>query len=217
MKAIIIGATGAVGKDLLHKLIGDDRYSEIVALVRREPTISHEKLRAHIVDFESPDTWSHLVTGDVLFATLGTTLKQAGSKEAQWRIDHGYTLDAARAAHDNGVPHVVLVTSAGADHTSSIFYLRMKGAIENDVRALGFPSLTIIRPPSLIRPHTDRLGEKITVPLFRFLNIFGIARGMRPISTASVAAAMANVGAETQEGEQMLETDAILNRAKQAH
>ena len=92
----------------------------------------------------------------------------------------------------------------------------MKGAIEDAVRSIGFAGVTIVRPPSLIRPHTDRLGERVTIFLIRLLNIFGIARSMKPISTVSVAAAMANVAASPYRGVQLLGTQEILAWAEQS-
>ena len=119
MKAIVIGATGAVGKELVRALLDDARYTEVAVFVRRDPGVTHPKLTAHVINFEQPDTWRALVTGDVLFSALGTSLKQAGSKEAQRRIDYDYQYMFAEAAHANGVPHLVLLSSLGADSRTS--------------------------------------------------------------------------------------------------
>lgn len=82
MKGLIIGATGATGKDLLAKLLEDEAFSEIHSFVRKPMSISHPKLHAHVVDFETPEAWADLVRGDVAFSCLGTTLAVAGSKDA---------------------------------------------------------------------------------------------------------------------------------------
>ena len=87
MKALIIGATGATGKDLVTQLLADDTYSEIHSFVRKPMSISHPKLHAHVVDFETPEAWADLVRGDVAFSCLGTTLAVAGSKDAQWQLE----------------------------------------------------------------------------------------------------------------------------------
>ena len=141
MKAIVIGATGAVGKELVRALLNDVRYTEVAVFVRRDPGVTHPKLTAHVINFEQPDTWRALVTGDVLFSALGTSLKQAGSKEAQRRIDYDYQYMFAEAAHANGVPHLVLLSSLGADSRSSIFYLRLKGELDDAVQRLGFDTV----------------------------------------------------------------------------
>lgn len=210
MKAIVIGATGAVGSALVERLLKDDRYSEVAAFVRRETGLSHPKLRAHIIDFDRPEEWRGLVTGDVLFSALGTSLKQAGSKEAQHHIDYDYTLSFARAAKENGVPHFVLVSSLGADDASRFFYMKLKGEIERDVRALAFPALTILRPPSLIRPKTKRPLETVSVKTFLALAALGLARSMKPMHVKAVAEAMASLGAESPSGEQLITAQEIL-------
>ena len=90
MKALIIGGTGATGKDLVSLLLEDDTISEVHSFVRRAPSSAHPKLKSHVVDFEQPDTWAELLRGDIAFSCLGTTLAQAGSEEAQWRVDYDY-------------------------------------------------------------------------------------------------------------------------------
>ena len=87
MKALLIGATGATGHDLTNQLLDDSNYTEVVLFVRRSTGKSHPKLKEYIVDFSKPESFSDIITGDVLFSCLGTTLKTAGSKENQWKID----------------------------------------------------------------------------------------------------------------------------------
>ena len=111
MHAIIIGATGATGKDLLDLLLKDDSFHQIDIFVRRDLDIQHEKLKIHVIDFDKPEQWKHLVKGDVLFSCLGTTLKMAGSKEAQWKIDYNYQYEFAEFARENNVNHYILVSS----------------------------------------------------------------------------------------------------------
>ena len=111
MKALIIGATGATGKDLVQKLIDDTHFSEIHVFGRRALELRNNKVFEHIVDFDQPETWKDLVTGDVAFSCLGTTLKDAGSKEAQRKVDFDYQLNFAKAARENNVEDFVLVSS----------------------------------------------------------------------------------------------------------
>ena len=204
MKAIVIGATGAVGKELVRALLDDARYTEVAVFVRRDPGVTHSKLTAHVINFEQPDTWRALVTGDVLFSALGTSLKQAGSKEAQRRIDYDYQYMFAEAAHANGVPHLVLLSSLGADGRSSIFYLRLKGELDDAVQRPGFDTVHIVRPPILIRPEAKRLGETAVVKILQGLNAVGIAKNLAPMSVDTVARCMMEIGTENHGGVQMI-------------
>lgn len=204
MKAIVIGATGAVGKDLVEELLSRREYEKIITFTRRPLDIKSKKIESCIIDFDRPSDWAHLVKGDVLFSALGTSLKQAGSKEAQYRIDHDYQLSFAKAARENGVPHVVLVSSLGANRSSSIFYLKLKGLIERDVEALQFPQLSILRPPSLIRKHAKRPAETVSVKLFLLANALGLFKTMAPVPTEAVARKMADLGLETKKGVEIL-------------
>lgn len=204
MKAIVIGATGAVGKELVRALLDDARYTEVAVFVRRDPGVTHPKLTAHVINFEQPDTWRAFVTGDVLFSALGTSLKQAGSKEAQRRIDYDYQYMFAEAAHANGVPHLVLLSSLGADSRSSIFYLRLKGELDDAVQRLGFDTVHIVRPPSLIRPEAKRLGETAVVKILQGLNAVGIAKNLAPMSVDTVARCMMEIGTENHGGVQII-------------
>ena len=126
MKALIIGATGATGKDLVTQLLADDTYSEVHCFVRKPLALSHPKLHAHVVNFDTPEVWADLLQGDVAFSCLGTTLAVAGSKEAQWRVDYDYQYAFAQQCKANGVPTFVLVSAAMANAQSKVFYNRMK-------------------------------------------------------------------------------------------
>lgn len=205
MKAVLIGATGAVGKDLLQALLEDARYTEVIAFARRALGVQHEKLREHTIDFDAPATWQELVKGDVLFSTLGTSLKQAGSKEAQRHIDYDYQLTFAKAARANGVKSLVLLSSIGADSKSSIFYLRLKGELDDAIQCLGFDSLSIVRPPSLIRAKSKRFGETASVKFLQAANAIGLAKRLAPMETAVVARSMAALGLDSASGTRIIE------------
>ena len=190
MKGLIIGATGATGKDLLAKLLEDDTYSEVHCFVRKPMSISHPKLHAHVVNFETPKAWVDLLHGDVAFSCLGTTLAVAGNKDAQWRVDYDYQYTFAQQCRTNGVPTFVLVSAAGATAQSKLFYNRMKGALEEAVKKLNFPRLLIFQPSILIRSNSDRSGENFTVKAFKFLNKLGILKRYRPMPTEVLAEKM---------------------------
>ena len=190
MKALIIGATGATGKDLVTQLLEDDTYSEVHCFVRKPLALTHPKLHTLVVDFETPEAWADLVRGDVAFSCLGTTLAVAGSKEAQWRVDYDYQYAFAQQCRANGVPTFVLVSAAGATAQSKLFYNRMKGQLEDAVKALGFSCLLIFQPSILIRSNSDRGIENFTVKAFKFLNKLSILKRYRPMPTEILAQKM---------------------------
>ena len=190
MKAIVIGATGATGKSLLPLLATSSEVESIDCFGRRHPDFTHQKLNSHQIDFSKPDDWREKVQGDVLFACLGTTLKAAGSKEAQWAIDYEANLEFAKAARENGVNTLVLISASGANSASSLFYQRMKGELEQAIIALNFPHLIIFRPPLLIRPNSDRLGEKNSRTDFSRTQPHRHAENQRPLAVEKLAQAM---------------------------
>jgi uncharacterized protein YbjT (DUF2867 family) len=192
--ALVIGATGLVGNELVHQLLADDRFGAVLVFVRRSMGISHSKLQEFIINFDEPQNWSHLVKGDVLFSALGTTLKKAGSKEAQYKIDHDYQYNFAQAAAQNHVPVYVLVSSAMASTSSRIFYTRMKGELERDIQLLPFQAIHIMQPGMLQGNRKEnRPGEKIGLSVIRLLNKIGIALKQKPVPASIVAKAMINV------------------------
>ena len=200
MKALIIGATGATGKDLVTQLLTDDTYSEVHCFVRKPLALSHPKLHAHVVNFDTPEAWTDLLHGDVAFSCLGTTLAVAGSKEAQWRVDYDYQYAFAQQCKANGVPTFVLVSAAGATAQSKLFYNHMKGQLEDAVKALDFPSLLIFQPSVLIRSNSDRSGENFTVKAFKFLNKLGILKRYRPMPTEVLAEKIRKEVAKVSQG-----------------
>lgn len=210
MKALVIGATGAVGKDLVGQLLRDDAFDRVEIFVRREVGIPSAKLITHVVDFDRPETWADRLQGHVLFSCMGTTLKAAGSKEAEWKVDYTYQFNAAKAARENGVPVYVLVSSIGANPKSKVFYTRMKGELDDAVRALGFEGCFILRPPSLIRKGSDRFGEKAGVAVLKALNAIGLLRGLTPMPTEEVAAAMIRLSKCARKGYEVFNSQEIL-------
>lgn len=211
MKTVsVIGATGMVGSALVKLLLADNSFSNIIVFSRRSLPMQHEKLRVHIIDFNKPDTWQHLVQGDVLFSALGTTLKQAGSKEAQYKIDYAYQLDFAKAASLNRVATYVLVSSASANPDSKIFYTRMKGELERDVKTLPFKNITIIQPSLLVGKRNEkRIGEKIGYHILHFFNAIGTFKKYRPIGAETVAKAMINASMKSISGIHIYSLDEI--------
>lgn len=211
MKALIIGATGATGKDLVTQLLADDTYSEVHCFVRKPLTLTHPKLHAHVVDFETPEAWADLLRGDVAFSCLGTTLAAVGSKEAQWRVDYDYQYNFAEHCCNNGVPTFVLVSAAGAKAPSKLFYNRMKGQLEDAIKALGFARLLIFQPSVLVRKGSDRKGEQFGLKMIVFLNKLGLFKRYRPMPTAVLAQKMRKEVAISNKGIHTFTLDEIFH------
>jgi uncharacterized protein YbjT (DUF2867 family) len=192
MKALIIGATGATGKDLVNQLLNDKDFEEVDIFVRKPIDIQNDKLKAHVVNFENPEEWKNLVKGDVVFSCLGTTLKIAGSKEAQRKVDYDYQYQFAKAAKENNVDDYILVSAYGADPKSRIFYSKMKGELEEAVKQLHFNKITIFNPGMLERKDSDRTGEVLGSRIIKFANKIGLLESQKPLPTDILAKAMIN-------------------------
>ncbi|GGH81084.1 uncharacterized protein YbjT (DUF2867 family) [Filimonas zeae] len=199
--AIIIGATGLVGSALLQLLLSDNRFSKVKVLGRSATGVTHEKLEEHQIDFGKPQLWKHHVQGDILFSSLGTTMKQAGGKDAQYRVDYTYQFAVASIAAENKVPVYVLVSSVGADKDAKLFYPRMKGQLDEGVSRIPFTSINIVRPGPLYGPRKQkRTGEGWSIALVKVLNSIGILKKYKPISSTEVAKAMITVAIAAKPG-----------------
>jgi uncharacterized protein YbjT (DUF2867 family) len=205
MKALIIGATGATGKDLVQVLLEDINYSKVLIFVRRSSGIVHPKLQEVITDFDKLEEVSALIKGDVLFSCLGTTLKVAGSKEKQWHIDYEIPLKFAEMAKRNGVSGMVLLSSYGANSKSKVFYSQLKGKLEDAISAITFNQYIIFRPGLLLRKNTDRLVERITAAILYFSNRLGLAKKFRPMPTEVLAEQLAKAPKVLPTGKHIIE------------
>ena len=191
--ALIIGATGLVGSHLLNILLNDTMFEKIKVFTRKPTGKKDNKLEEFIIDFDKMQEWAYHLSGDVLFSALGTTLKKAGSKDAQYKIDFSYQYNVADRAAQNGVNTYVLVSSAGANSRSKVFYSRIKGELEDAAGKLTFKSIRILQPGILDgeRPES-RPVEKLAISVARgLIHIPGLKR-FRPIHADTVAKAMIN-------------------------
>jgi uncharacterized protein YbjT (DUF2867 family) len=160
--AIVLGSTGLVGSNLVSKLIQDNQFSYIKTIVRRPSNITHPKIKEYIVKFDELSPNHAMFKGDVLFSCLGTTIKNAGSKNAQYKVDFTYQYEVAKNAVNNGVQDYVLVSSANANSNSKVFYSRMKGELDSAIQELSFERTIIFRPSVLMGKREEkRIGEEI--------------------------------------------------------
>ena len=190
--ALIIGATGLVGSNCVKQLLDDERYERVKVFTRKTFGLTHPKLEEYIVNFEQIELWKNNIRGDELFSAMGTTIKTAGSKAAQYKVDFTYQYNFAKAASENGVETYLLVSSAGANAHSRNFYLKMKGELDDKVKDLAFQKTYIFRPSILSGDRAEkRLGEAIGIQLMKYLTRFILPiRKYRPIEVETVAKAM---------------------------
>jgi hypothetical protein len=191
LDALVIGATGATGQEIVSQLLEDDSFSSVSIFVRKDLNITHSKLKTYIIDFSKVEDYRELIKGDVLFSCLGTTRRTAGSKEKQYLVDYTYQYEFAKIASDNGVPIYSLVSSTGANENSPIFYPKIKGKLEEAIKKLPFKTIQIFQPPTLIRQkNLMRTGEKIGINIFGFLNSFGMLKSQKPLPVSTLAKVM---------------------------
>jgi uncharacterized protein YbjT (DUF2867 family) len=168
--AIVIGATGLVGSELVNQLLNSSEFSKVKIFVRKSTNKTHTKLEEYIVDFEEIENWKQELSGDTLFSCIGTTLKTVGTKEKQFNIDYNYPLHTIQTAMSQGVNQIVLVSSMGAKAGSYNFYLDMKGKLEEAIKALQPKSLLIFRPSILDGNRIEkRPAEHLAIKMMRFL------------------------------------------------
>jgi uncharacterized protein YbjT (DUF2867 family) len=192
-RAIVAGATGLVGSQLLRLLLEDSRYDQVIALTRKPLAMNHPKLREERVTLDTLATALPNMKADDWFCALGTTRKQAGSQEAFRMVDYEYPLALGRQAAETGAAQFLLISAPGASPSSSIFYSRVKGEVERDLADLGLPKLHIFRPSLLLGQRSEhRRGERFWGVAMKALNplLIGSWRKYRAVQGEAVAAAM---------------------------
>ena len=196
MKVALFGSTGLIGKNVLKLLVRLDQVERVYCPVRSVPAPSETgilegaaKIDFDVVDFEHVDKLREKFAGlDAAICCLGTTIKQAGSKPAQEKIDVRLPLSLAAVAKKAGVRHFLCVSAQGANSHSPFFYNRLKGMLEEGLTMIGFEALTLVRPSLLLGKHKDkRFGEELMQKIFgKHLAI--LPARIRPVFAESVAA-----------------------------
>jgi uncharacterized protein YbjT (DUF2867 family) len=210
--ALLLGATGLVGGNVLDLLLNDPAYGRVVVLGRRPVDRRHPKLEQHVADLGRLDEHAGRFAVDDVFCCLGTTIRAAGSQEAFRRVDHDYVVDSARVAAAAGARRYLLVTAAGADPRSRFFYNRVKGDAEAGVRAQPFQGVVILRPSLILGPRAERrTAEALAQRVAPALNavLIGPLRRYRAIEAGVVARAMVRLAKERPRGVRIVENDEI--------
>ncbi|WP_162341882.1 Rossmann-fold NAD(P)-binding domain-containing protein [Cyclobacterium salsum] len=211
--ALVSGSSGLVGMQLLHQLFQNAAYDWVISFGRRDLALKHPKLVQIKVDFKEMDRVNVIEAiriqnsgGDFqplirsletasaqlsAYCALGTTIKAAGSKEKFYQIDHDFVIGFARMVLRIGASRFFYVSALGADAGSSIYYSKVKGEVENDLKRMDFTYVGIFQPSLLLGERNEnRIGEEVGKILMKGLTFLGILKKYKPIYGHQVAQAM---------------------------
>lgn len=191
--ALLVGASGLVGGELLNCLLIAPEYSKVLILVRKPLGLIHPKLEERVIEFEDLLQHRDCFKVNDVFCCLGTTIKKARSKEAFRKVDVEYPLKIARLAKDMQAEKFLIISSVGANPKSTVFYTRMKGLLEQKLKEIGIKSLHIFRPSLLLGNRKEfRIGESVSAFLTKGISFFfvGWLKKYKPIEAKTVANGM---------------------------
>lgn len=194
-----------MGAECLRQFAESDRFAPVIALTRRPLPSAPPRVATHVADFERLEEAADHFRVSHIVCALGTTIKKAGTQEAFRRVDHDIPLAAARLGLQEGARHFLLVSALGASARSRIFYSRVKGEVEDDIRALPYRSVTIVRPSLLLGERGEfRLGEAVG-------KVFaGLIPGRyRPVHARDVARTLLMAAVEDRPGVRIIESEDI--------
>ena len=214
--AVIIGASGMVGSQVLEQLLKDDDFKLVRSLGRKTLDISHPKLQQEIVNFNNTmDLRQKFGEGDVIFCCVGTTQKKVnGDKEEYRKVDFKIPVNAAKIGIENGFQQYYLVSAIGADLKSSNFYLKIKGETEDAIKVLPFKSIGFFQPSILLGSRNEsRPGEKAMQKLMKFFSrlLIGSFKKYRAIDALDVAKAMIEVSKKEIPGVHWYKYEEMIN------
>jgi len=211
-KAIVAGAGGLVGGELLNILLSSPGYDEVLILVRKELPLKHPKLTQLVIDFSRLHYYSAAIRGNTLFCCLGSTRKKTPDLAEYRKIDHDYPLQLAQIGLANNISQYHLVSAIGADASSLNFYTKMKGETEQDIIKVGLPGLHIYRPSFLAgKRNESRPMENFFSVVMKLVDplLFGSLRKYKSIAAATVANAMYNQSLKNEPGVHIYPSDKI--------
>jgi uncharacterized protein YbjT (DUF2867 family) len=198
--ALVAGSTGLIGGQLVELLLAANYYEKVIALSRKPFELKHSRLVNLVVDFNRLADYSNQLKADDVFCCLGSTMKQAKSKEAFRRIDLEYPVAIAKITKVNGAENFLLVSALGASKNSGLFYNKVKGETEEEIAAVGFKSMHILQPSLLVGPRKEhRSGEEAAKVFYKYLG-FLIPEKYKSIESIKVARAMIAFAKQQQYG-----------------
>jgi uncharacterized protein YbjT (DUF2867 family) len=211
LSVLLAGATGLVGRECLRLLLAEPAVAHIEVVTRRplSPDVRSPKLSTHIIDFDHLNEYDELFGVQAIICAIGTTIRQAGSRTRFRTIDLEYPLDFARLGRRGGCAHFLVVSALGANARSRIFYNRVKGEMEDGLRTLDYPCLTIVRPSLLLGPRAEqRLGEEVAKRVTKWLGPL-VPRPFKPVEAHAVAVTLVRAAREPCSGVRIIESGEI--------
>ncbi|RJE85536.1 oxidoreductase [Paenibacillus sp. 1011MAR3C5] len=217
-RAVIAGATGLVGGELVKLLLSREDYSCVTVLVRRKLPMEHERLEQLVVDYERLEELpGHLFENSDVYCALGTTRKKAGSKEQFERVDYGYPMALGRLAKRNDAARMLIVTAMGSDEASIFFYSKVKGKVEKELQQLQLRRLHIFRPSLILGDRQEhRLGEAAAARLYAMFPFLfgGVKSKYRPITAREIAEGMLSTALTEDASETVIPSHMIAEKAR---
>ncbi len=214
LTALLAGASGLVGGECLKRLVESPEYGRVIVVTRRdlgEPA-RHPKVVQRVIDFDRLGDDRDELRAHHVFCALGTTIRKAGSKARFRRVDYEYPLRLAQIARMNDAHHFSIVSALGASRSSPFFYSRVKGEVEEGLRAMRWPSLAIFRPSVIAGERGEsRPLERVSEHLLRLA-----PATWRPVAASDIAAAMVSVAIESPPDVTIVESRDIAARARLA-
>jgi uncharacterized protein YbjT (DUF2867 family) len=215
-KAIIVGASGLIGSNLLDILLTQPDYTEVLIVGRKKTKNKNTKITQLVVEFEHLEHYAAQITGNVIFCCLGTTRSITPNLDEYRKIDHDYPIKLAEIALKNGIDQYHFVSAMGANSKSSNFYTKMKGDTEEALKNVGLKSLQIYEPSLLIGNRKKaRPLERVAAVIMRIINplLMGGLRKYRAIKAIDVAKAMFKQSLKNKMGVYTYTSDKIQKRA----
>jgi uncharacterized protein YbjT (DUF2867 family) len=202
MIATIIGATGLIGNHLLHILLKDDHFTSVRLIVRKPLSLEHQKISVAVIDFADENALKNAIAGsDAVFCAVGTTNRKVrGDKAAYRKVDYDIPVNAAKHCSATNCQRFLLVSSVGANIKSGAFYVRLKGEVEDAVRGMEIPAVSIFRPSLLLGRRVEfRFAESMAQTMMKTLS-FLLPSDYKPIDARDVAGAMAAASKQNVQG-----------------
>lgn len=188
--ALLAGATGLIGNQLLQLLLKEDTYSTIKVISRKPLGIENTKLENLVVDFDELYNHSEFLKCDDIFCCLGTTIKIAKTKETFKKVDFEYPVNLAKLSSEQGASKYLLISALGADKSSMVFYNKVKGEVEEAIQQFPFKAIHILRPSLLLGDRKEeRSGEGAATTFFKLFG-FLVPEKYKAIDSIKVARAM---------------------------